>query len=143
MNRYPFIQRSFILLPAVMLLTALLAAGCGSLGNGPVVLTEKVANGTVSVQRGDTVRILLPANPATGYQWHWEIQGDAVQKESEEFLPPAASSHLVGAPGSIQLNLRAVQTGTTTIIARYYRPWEAFQPDRDRQIIFTIRVQAE
>ena len=143
MNRPSAILFRRALPPVVMLLTMLLAAGCGTIGNGTVTLDEKDGGRTYSVVPGDAVNIFLTANPTTGYQWHWEIRGDAVRQESEEFLPPAASDHLVGAPGSIQLNLRAVKPGTATVTARYYRPWETFRPDHDRQIIFTIRVKAE
>ncbi len=143
MNRFPFSRRRRSRTAAVALLTVLLAAGCGSVGSGALTLTEQDGGGIVSVPSGEAVEILLTANPTTGHQWHWEIRGDAVRRESEEFLPPAAApGNPVGVPGRTRLLLRAVRPGTAKVTARYHRPWETFQPDRDRQLAFTIEVKA-
>ena len=72
----------------------------------------------------DTLRVLLPANPSTGFEWTYEI-GDPTVLECTEsgFLPPA--DPMPGAPGHYSAAFRALlPNAQTTLSLNYARSWE-------------------
>ena len=73
MNRFGKHQGiAAVVLVLIIVGTAIAGAGCGSqagAASGPVKLTEADNGKTVTVKVGDTVQVILPGNPTTGYSW--------------------------------------------------------------------------
>ena len=63
------------------------AAGCTP---APGSETE-LSDGSAQFSQGDLV-VKLDANPTTGYEWTFQIDGDAVQPDGDEFIPASDGS---------------------------------------------------
>ena len=92
------------------------------------------ASGPVSVTVGDTVAVMLPANPSTGFQWEVATAPDVrVLAASGDmvYTPTTLQSPMPGAGGSASFRFRAVAAGTTGITLVYRRIWEIGVPPAD------------
>ncbi|MEZ0396523.1 MAG: protease inhibitor I42 family protein [Anaerolineales bacterium] len=122
-----------ILLGLVLLLTA----GCGR----QTISLDAAANGqTIEMTLGQRLTIALPANPSTGYTW--EIQQGATPVLDPIGEPAFTSDNpgLVGSGGTLRLTFRAAQTGVTTLVLVYHRPWETdVEPLDTFQVTVTVR----
>lgn len=80
--------------------------------------------GPVSLKVGETVTIVLDANPTTGYQWEPAVEPDAsvVRIVSDNYEAPASDA--MGAGGTQRLVIEGVAAGTTELELKYIRPWE-------------------
>ncbi len=123
-----------------------LLAGCGVFSNAPAtVLNEKNNGETIVAAVGEEIAIVLAANPTTGYQWELfnpstNASGAPVLKlESKEFTPP--SGNLVGAPGEIRFQLKALAPGEAIVSCYYFRPWEELDPATDAKMEYRIEVK--
>jgi predicted secreted protein len=137
---------------------ALAAVGCGvAAGGGQAekVSTEPSAQTAVAkttvvkahptlqpvtVRQGGTVRITLPGNPPTGYDWQIVPGSGGFLKQDEEPSFKAESS-LTGAPGMLTYTFKAVQAGDTVLVMQYSQPWEKDQPPTETAA-FAVHVVA-
>jgi inhibitor of cysteine peptidase len=83
----------------------------------------------VEVAKGGTVTVILGSNQTTGFQWSEQAQiGDITMLEqtSHKYVSPEVGSgtQTVGAAGKEEWTFKALQTGTTTVVMEYSRPWE-------------------
>ncbi|MGA1863964.1 MAG: protease inhibitor I42 family protein [bacterium] len=79
-----------------------------------------------TVDKGDTISIILSSNSSTGYIWMLdadEPDTDIVSKTSSQYFQ--GYTGMVGASGSEQWIFEAEDEGTTNIILYYRRTWEA------------------
>jgi len=107
-----------------------------------VVLGQEERGKVVNVSVGDTVKILLPSNPTTGYGWQFFIedgQGN-VDILKDAFIPPKYDGR-VGVGGEHVYELRAVSTGKAKVAGYYYRPWEGLDKDKDTNVIYEIVIR--
>lgn len=84
----------------------------------------------ILVAPGTTIKIELPANATTGYDWYYEGLLDLryVKMVSEEYVEP--TTDLIGAGGKHIFVFETQKAlGLTTINLAYYRIWEGIQPD--------------
>lgn len=84
---------------------------------------EELPYASMETEEG-TLRVLLPANPSTGFEWTYEI-GDPTVLECTEsgFLPPA--DPMPGASGHYSAAFRALlPNAETTLSLEYARSWE-------------------
>ena len=84
---------------------------------------------TVRVAAGQYIRISLPGNPTTGYQWRSsEITGQSVRllpaDPKKDYVRTPVQPGIVGSGGTFFFRFQAVQPGATTIKLIYVRPWE-------------------
>jgi inhibitor of cysteine peptidase len=129
-----------------LLALAALATGCGGPANagsagGEVVLDREDMGKRVSLQEGQTLVITLEANPSTGYSWDVvDAKGEVLAQVGEpEFQSGAeAQGNLVGASEIQILRFEASETGTTTLMLVYHRPWET-----DVEPLETLTVEVE
>lgn len=71
---------------------------------------------------GDAFKVVLKGNPTTGYIWHYSIENsDIVKLDFENYV---RDSNIVGAGNTYTWNFKALKTGDTKIIYKYYRDWE-------------------
>lgn len=98
----------------------------------------EAASGAVeerTIHVGEELRVSVPSNPTTGYDWHVDFPSDRLRLERREH---SRSSARIGAGGTTRFLLRAVRTGTASVHLRYLRPWEG-RPVDERW----IRVRIE
>lgn len=86
------------------------------------ILTEKDNGKQMEVSVGTQIRLDLPENPTTGYQWTLHDFGDVLALKSDQYVlsPPFA----VGGGGVRQFSFEAAFPGKATICLRNMRPWE-------------------
>jgi inhibitor of cysteine peptidase len=112
--------------------TAIAGAGCGSqsgAASGPVKLTEADNGKTVTVKVGDTVQVVLPGNPTTGYSWSTSLSDkDAAvlqQQGDPVYAQQSTDSSLVGGGGTFTFTFKAAAPGQVVLKFDYARPFEA------------------
>ena len=112
-------------------------------GDGTVELrmgfTDQITRKEVKVRQGGALKLILDANPTTGYQWVLNgVEGDSVKKDSSAYKPAAAASGMVGGGGVDVWNFTAEQAGTSKVILDYKRPWEETPAS---QAVVTVDVE--
>ena len=101
-------------------------AGCGggnaTLPAATVTVYQASLNTAIALHVGETVRIVLNANPSTGYQWHcdWAPETGLLMVDNE-FYPSQPTDP--GAGGVEHFFMRAAQPGTATVTLQYGRWW--------------------
>ncbi len=98
-------------------------------GNGEGYITYYNADDdgkTVTLAKGDTLRIVLESNPSTGYSWGISTVDDAVLENTENRYESACdSAEMVGCGGEEVWDFKGIAAGTTTLEMAYYRSWES------------------
>jgi inhibitor of cysteine peptidase len=112
----------------VLLLVMLsLVASCDASGQSKTSQEVRVganANGhMVELEKGQTLLVLLEANPTTGYRWEAVGLDTQILRSmgDPEFEPYSAQ---VGGPGMEIMRFEAVARGQVTLNIVYHRPWE-------------------
>jgi len=107
----------------VMLLMAIIAAGCGPTGE---VRLDMADNGRqIEAEVGQILAISLESNPTTGFGWELvELEDPILQLMGEAEFQPAESKEVVGAGGTETFRLKAKKAGQTTLTLVYRRSWE-------------------
>jgi predicted secreted protein len=85
------------------------------------IFGEENNGAVVEVLRGSTVKIQLPENPTTGYQWSRPaFDGAFLALATNQFVPPQDARP--GAGGTRQFVLRTKGAGQTTFRVASQRP---------------------
>lgn len=80
----------------------------------------------LSLEVGDTLRVVLPSTPSTGYSWH--VAGaSTVLKAKGSGITPAPQKN-VGGAGRQSLVFVAAAAGRDDLMLNYSRPWEKGKP---------------
>lgn len=77
----------------------------------------------VALVVGDTVAILLPESPTTGFQWSIERGSDLLEVIDSTF-DAEAPARMTGAEGTRRIRLCSRKAGVATVTLAYRRPWE-------------------
>lgn len=94
---------------------------------------------TATVQKGETFRLELDANPSTGYLWDVRLKAGAASLVSQQYKRQQEPGEFVcGAAGIEEFVFRAEQTGTVTLEAVYARPWESAPPAETRRFQISV-----
>lgn len=107
-------------------------------------LDENDNNKVFEVTKGEKISIRLNANATTGYNWHFEIADDEkhlVKILKEKYVVNSHPAGMVGVGGKAVYKFKTLHAGKLTIIARYYRPWESFNPEDDKELKFTVEIR--
>ncbi|HZD43062.1 MAG TPA: protease inhibitor I42 family protein, partial [Methanomicrobiales archaeon] len=92
---------------------------------GATYLFDNTNNGeTYYVQENATIKLTLPENPTTGYQWELNTSPGLVITK-DEYIPDATSGQVVGAGGKHVWYMTAKTEGIKTIQGVYRRSFEA------------------
>ena len=76
-----------------------------------------------TMEIGDKLYVELCSNPSTGFEWSYEMTGDAaVMEEDYDFEPP--QENLPGAGGIAKWTFEAIDIGTTLINMEYSQQWD-------------------
>jgi len=87
-----------------------------------LLITEKDNGRTVNVRLGESVRINLPENAATGYRW-------AIDRYDEQFIEaiatePRYTANAIGSGGEVAFIFKGKKIGTGEIVLKHWRHWE-------------------
>lgn len=105
-------------------------------------LTEKDAGQTIHIKLNEPINIILKANITTGYKWHYTSeQSESYQVLNESYKVDKHPEGMVGVGGHSIYQINPTQKGTLTITARYFRPWEQFNPDKDKELKFNFEIE--
>ena len=88
-----------------------------------VEIGELGQQANVVLNVGDTLRVILPANPSTGYGWQVAENNSAMLQGSASKNLPAAQSRR-GVPGKQSFTFTTVAPGKERLLLNYRRPWE-------------------
>jgi inhibitor of cysteine peptidase len=106
----------------LVLMTGILAA-CGPAGVDQATISEQDGGKTIQLKVGDTLAVALEGNITTGYNWVAAPQDPALLEQLGE-AEVTPDSNLIGAPGKIVLQFKAIEKGETNLHLDYKRPWE-------------------
>lgn len=82
----------------------------------------------------DNLRVRLPANSTTGYEWKYEIsEPDMLELVEDEYIQSAAEDAMVGAGGlwTAEFGSTLSGAGEVMLILRYCRDWEDQAPAQE------------
>jgi inhibitor of cysteine peptidase len=119
------VKAKLILVISMLVMSSLALSGCGP--PGEVVLADGDDGREITLQRGQPLVIRLEGNPTTGYTWEVaEVDASVLRQVGEaEF---ESESDLPGSGGMQTLRFEAVDTGETTLLLVYHRPFETEDP---------------
>lgn len=127
----------------IVVLLGLMLAACddedGDDANGIVLQNDSGAFITLAVK--DEFKIVLEANPSTGYQW--EIDPDASGTGVVDPVGEASfesESDLPGSGGKQTFTFEATGDGSVLLRLRY---WRSFEPDATPLRMFEVNVTVE
>lgn len=114
------------LVGACMAAFVALAVGCTTAQGSSVEITQ----GSALFSQG-SLEVKLDANPTTGYEWTYQIEGTGVQPDGDEFVPASDGAQPKTGEGGVHtFNFKADGTGEATITFSYARSWEASDDDK-------------
>ena len=130
-----FTRQALLKMIALVALSMVLFSGCakpaatgggGSSGTstGPVIVTKADADKTVVASPGQTLEVVLDANPSTGYTWTVASAPEFLKSEGEPTFASEGASGTVGAGGKQTLKFSVTAAGTGSLSLSYVRPWE-------------------
>jgi inhibitor of cysteine peptidase len=128
-------RRALLKMIALVALSMLLLSGCskpadtsggGGSGTttGAVVVTKADADKTVIASPGQTLEVVLDANPSTGYTWTVASAPEFLKSEGEPVFASEGASGAVGAGGKQTMTFSVTATGKGPLSLNYARPWE-------------------
>ena len=107
-----------------------------------ISLNEKNAGHSVTAHVNDDIVISLSGNATTGYGWKFSSpEEESFEVIKDTYEPNSHPQGMVGVGGQHIYEIKPLKTGVINIIARYYRPWETFDPQKDEQLDFIIEVK--
>jgi inhibitor of cysteine peptidase len=120
----------------VLLMVAIALCAAGRQRGIAVRLTHADSGSTVTLHPGDTLEIVLPGNPTTGYTWEVKPGSEALlkQKGDPEFTP---DSKALGSGGKMMMRFTVVAVGKGSLVLLYRRP---FEPETRPLQSFGIRI---
>ena len=113
------------LLPFILFCLIILLSGC-SAGN-PIQLYQIDNGRAIKIESGDTLEIVLDANPTTGYQWK-ALPWDAEVIEQIDKSVYQSRSKAMGSGGELTFYFKALSTGQTPLKFIYFRAFEKDVP---------------
>lgn len=116
----------------ILLIAMLFSVSCAK---AAIELSEEDGNKQINALVGQEYVIKLPANATTGYSWKF-ISDDADKFEvlEEKYIVDSAKQGMVGAGGQSIYKIRLIKKGELRLQARYFRPWEGFNADKDKSV---------
>jgi inhibitor of cysteine peptidase len=140
-------MKSYIIALSILLILTLLISSCIVTSRDThveITCDDFIENPTsirndFEIEIGDKIYIELCSNPTTGFEWSYEMSGDAVLKEEDhDFEEPG--SNVPGAAGKETWTFEATEKGETIINMEYSQPW---QGGMKGEWTYTINVVVE
>jgi predicted secreted protein len=131
-----------IMLPQVtwLLLICLLLSPSTLLATEATITVTKAQSGReIALKPGSVLRVELPGNAGTGYNWSVEASGAPYLKLMSQATQPVGKPQ-PGSPVMQVWHFKAEKPGATEIKMAYYRPWEGVAKAGDH---FFIKIRIE
>ncbi len=112
-------------LPIILLGLILLLSGCCT--SNPIQLYQIDSGRAIKMKPGDTLEIVLNANPTTGYQWK-ALPWDTEVIEQIDKPVYKSRSDAIGSGGELTFYFKALSTGQTPLKFIYFRDFEKDVP---------------
>lgn len=123
-----------------------ISVGCGSPAEaaaGTLNLGQADNGKTFSVKVGDTIEVVIPGNPTTGFTWTAALaEKDATllqQVGEPQYTQDASGVGLVGSGGKFTFTFKAVAKGQVQLKLDYARPWESVPPAQTYTAVINIK----
>jgi predicted secreted protein len=133
------------ILVTILALTAALSAGCGSevdSAEGLLQLGEADNGQSFVVQVGDTIEVMLPGNPTTGFAWTAAMSDEAAalvaQQGEPAYVSETSGETVVGAGGVYTFTFKTVAEGEAELKLVYARSFEDVPPEQTFTVTLTI-----
>lgn len=130
-------MKKLLTLTALVLLLTVGLIGASSFTGTHVILPETRDTHFVPNQ----VDLYMPSNPTTGYSWTCNVEDPSVVAVRDQFFEDSSELGFVGAGGTHWFHISGVQPGTTSVIFRYLRSWEAEAPAEETTYRLTVDEQ--
>ncbi|MBN1321117.1 MAG: protease inhibitor I42 family protein [Thermoleophilia bacterium] len=134
-----------IVFVSLVALVAAAAAGCGdsaNAGGGPLKLGAADSGKSYTVKAGDTIEVVLPGNPTTGYAWTADLTGkagEALEQVGEPaYVQDPAEDDMVGVGGQFTFTFKAKAAGQATLKLVYSRSFEDVEPLETFEVQITV-----
>ena len=111
--------------PLIIFCLVILLLGCCT-GN-PIQLYQIDSGRVIKMKSGDTLEIVLDANPTTGYQWK-ALPWDTEVIEQIDKPVYKSKSEAIGSGGKLTFYFKALSTGQTPLKFIYFRDFEKDVP---------------
>ena len=138
-------------------MVAVITAGCGSdtdtsgtdstetgTSGGALDLAEADSGGTFTVGVGDTITVVIPGNPTTGYEWKSDLSEEAaalLELTGEPvYEADAVAENVVGSGGKYTFTFTGAAAGEAELTLVY---WRSFEPDVEPIDTFTATITIE
>ncbi len=129
----------------VLALMAFLAAGCGSQvdsAEGLLQLGEADNGQSFAVEVGDTIEVMLPGNPTTGFEWTAALSDEdatLVKRQGEPaYVSESPDETMVGGGGVYTFTFKTVAAGQAELKLIYARSFESVPPEQTFTVTLTI-----
>jgi len=113
--------------------------GCTTINNSinePILEVNKNYHGKeIYLKNGEIFEIQLEENPSTGYEWHF-FQLDKALLDIIS-IKKQPKSKFIGAPVISIWKIKALKSGESKIIMKYYRDWEGIEKAVDN---FEVKI---
>ncbi len=105
----------------------------------PIKIGAQDAGKTITMKTGDTLIVTLDGNITTGYNWIPAAQNPVLLNQlGDATVTP--DSDLIGAPGKIVLQFKAVAQGQTVLHLDYKRSWETgVAPEKTFEVTVVVK----
>lgn len=105
-------------------------------------LGEQDAGRSTVAHLNDIIAISLNGNATTGYGWNFSSSdASAFHIVADSYKPNVHPKGMVGGGGHHIYEIMPLKTGVFHITARYYRSWESFDPQKNKELKFIIEVK--
>ncbi len=103
-------------------------------------LGDKDSGKSLELRVGDTVKLVLDANPTTGFSWSKmdKVDQSILKLEKNDYQQNANPGRMVGVGGRTTIVYRAMKPGSAKIDLTYMQPWE---PDSKFNTDYTVTVK--
>jgi predicted secreted protein len=135
---------TLLLIAAVAM--GLASAGCGSSANADsdtLKLAQTDDGKSFTVKTGDTIQVVIPGNPTTGYEWAAALaDADAAllqQLGDPVYAPDSTGEAVVGSGGVYTFTFKAVGEGQAVLKLAYARSFETVEPIQTFTVTLTIK----
>lgn len=118
-------------------MTLLLVFAFSMISGATAAQTISLKNNQMNVHVNEKFVINLTSNPSTGYLWTPIYNKKYIKGVSNTFTPNK-NSDIVGGAGVQRMVFLPTNAGETTIIFKYFRPWDKQHPDRTIVLHLTI-----
>ncbi|MFH1834073.1 MAG: protease inhibitor I42 family protein [bacterium] len=126
-------------------LLAITSAGCGSAADaakGTLKLGEADSGRAYKVRVDDTIEVVIPGNPTTGFSWTAALADkDAALLQligEPAYAAEASDGAVVGAGGIYTFTFLAAAKGEAVLRLAYARAWESVLPKKTFWVTLTI-----